>query len=133
MWKFLKTMEAEDATTTGDLRVVSAEAVQVAIEVLLQEEKETLLQDVKADLEATEVQHLEKVVLVQEVVPRQEQGVSQTELQDHLLKLQDAMVVHQKDQLDVLKVLATLQEKNDQEEVKSSSLDPLQRRGELWN
>lgn len=117
MWKFLKTMEAEDATTTGDLRVVSAEAVQVAIEVLLHEEKETLLQDVKADLEATEVQHLEKVVLVQEAVPRQEQGVSQTELQDHLLKLQDAMVVHQKDQQDVLKVLATLQEKNDQEEV----------------
>jgi hypothetical protein len=130
MWKFLKTTEAEDATITGDLLVVSAEAVQVVIEVLLHEEKETLLQDVKADLEATEVPHLEKVVLAQEVVPLQEQAVSLIELRD-LRKGQDAMAVHQKDQLDVLKVLATLQEKNDQEEVKSSPLSPLQRRGEL--
>jgi hypothetical protein len=132
MWKFLKTTEAEDATITGDLPVVSAEDVPVVIEVLLHEEKETLLQDVKADFEATEVQHLEKVVLAQEVVLLQEQAVSLIEHQD-LRKRQDAMAVHQKDQLDVLKVLATLQEKNDQEEVKSSPLAPLQMRGELWN
>ena len=116
MWKFLKTTEAEDATITEEIPVVSEEVVLVEIEVLLQEEKATLLQDVKADLEATEVQHLEKVVLVQEVVPLQEQAVSLIELLD-LRKGQDAMAVHQKDQLDVLKVLATLQEKNDQEEV----------------
>lgn len=116
MWKFLKTTEAEDATTTEEVLVVSAEGVPVAIEVLLQEEKEILLQDGKAGLEVTEVPHLEKVVLVQEVVLLQEQAVSLIEHQD-LRKLQDAMVVHQKDRQDVLKVLATLQEKNDQEEV----------------
>ena len=121
MWKFLKTTEAEDATTTEEVRVVSAEVVLVAIEVFLQEEKEILLQDGKADLEVTEIPHLEKVVLVQEVVLLQEQAVSLIEHQD-LRKLQDAMVVHQKDRQDVLKVLATLQEKNDQEEVKSSPL-----------
>ena len=116
MWKFLKTTEVEDATTTEEVRVVSVEAVQVVIEVLLHEEKETLLQDVKADLEATEVQHLEKVVLVQEAVPRQEQRVSLREHQD-LRKLQDVTAVLQKDRQDVQKVLATFQEKNDQEEV----------------
>jgi hypothetical protein len=78
-----------------------------------------LLQDVKADLEATEVQHLEKVVLVQEVVLLQEQAVSLIELRD-LRKGQDAMAVLQKDRQDVLKVLATLLEKKDLEEAKSS-------------
>ncbi len=131
MLKFLKMTEAEAATITGDIPVVSAEAVLV-IEVLLHEEKETLLQDVKAVLEATEVQHLEKVVFPQEVVPLPEQVVSQIELQD-LRKGQDAMAALQKDPQDVQKVLAMLQEKKDQEEAKSSPLSPLLLRGELGN
>jgi len=111
---------AEDAITTEEvLVVVLAEVVQVAKEVQLQEEKETLLQDVKvlvADLEATEVQLLEKVVLDQEVILLQELAVSLIELQD-LQKLQDAKVVLQRDQQDVLKALVMLQERKDQEEV----------------
>lgn len=114
MWRFLKTTEAEDATTTEEVLVVLAEVVLVVIEVLPLEEKETLLQDGKADLEATEVRHLEKVDLDLEVVPRQELEVSLIERQDPQM-LQDAMAVLQKDPQDVLKVLATLQEKKDLE------------------
>jgi len=73
-----------------------------------------------ADLEATEVQLLEKVVLDQEAnqeaQQRQEQVVSLIDLQEQQM-LQDVMVVLQKDLQDVLKVLVTLQEKEDQEEV----------------
>jgi hypothetical protein len=128
MLKFLKTTVAEDAITTEEvLVVVLAEVVLVAIEIQLQEEKVTLLQDVKVlvDLEATEVRLLEKVLLDLEVVLHQELEVS--------LMLQDAKVVRQKDQQDVLKVQVMLQEKEDQEEAKSSPLAPLQSRGELWN
>jgi hypothetical protein len=91
----------------------------VAKEVQLQEEKETLLQDVKVlvvDLEATEAQPQEKVALDQEAHQLQEQVVSLKDLQD-LQKLQDVTVVPQKDQQDVQKALVTLQEKEDQEEV----------------
>ena len=120
MWRFLKTTVAEDAITTEEvLVVVLAEVVQAVTEVLLQEEKVVLLQDVKvlvADLEATEVQLLEKAVLDQEAVLLQELAVFQTEGLDHL-KLLDVTVVPQKDQLDVLKVLVMHQEKKDQEEV----------------
>ena len=121
MLKFLKTTVAEDAITTEEvLVVVLAEVVQAVTGVQLQEEKEVLLQDVKvlvADLEATEILLLEKVVLDQEVVLLQELEVFQTELLDHQM-LQDVTVVLQKDQQDVLKVLVTHQEKEDQEEAK---------------
>ena len=65
MLKFLKMTVAEDVITTEEVLVVL-----VAEEVQLQEEKETLLQDVKVlvvDLEATEILHHVKVVLDQEV------------------------------------------------------------------
>ena len=117
MLKFLKTTVAEDAITTEEVLVVLVEDVQVVIEVQLQEEKEILLQDVKADSEATEAQRHAKVVLDQEAVLLQEQVDSLIDLQD-LQMLQDVTVVLQKDQQDVLKVLVTLQEKEDQEEAK---------------
>jgi hypothetical protein len=126
---------AEDAITTGDLPVVLAEVARVVTEVLPLEEKGTLLQDVKvqvADLEATEVQLQEKVVLAGEANPEvhqlQEQAVSLTDLQDHPT-LQDVTAVPQKDRQDVLKVLVTHQEKKDQEEVKSSPPTPLKGEG----
>ena len=123
MWRFLKMTVAEDAITTEEVLVVLAEVAQVATEALLQEEKEVLHQEEKvlADLEATEVPLLEKVVLVeeanQEAHPLQELEDFQTELQDHP-KGQDVTLVLLKDQRDVLKVLAMLQEKKDQEEAK---------------
>ena len=128
MLKFLKTTVAEDAITTEEvLVVVLAEAVLVVIEIQLLGEKVTLHQEEKdlVDLEATEVLPLEKVLLDLEVVLHQELEVS--------LMLQDAKVVLQKDQQDVLKVQLTLQEKEDQEEAKFSSLTLLQRTGESWN
>lgn len=108
----------EDAITTEEVLVAL-----VAEEVQLQEEKGTLPQDVKVpvvDLEATEVQHHVKVVLVEEanleVHHLLELAVSLREALDQPI-LQDVMVVLQKDQQDVLKVLATRQEKEDLEEV----------------
>ena len=137
MLKFLKTTVVEDAIITEEVLVVLAEDAQVVTEVQLQEEKETLLQDVKVlvvDLEATEVQLLEKVVLAEEanleVQLLPELADFPKELQDHQ-KLQDAMVVRQKDQLDARKVLVTHQEKKDLEEVKSLPLAPLLQRGVL--
>ena len=62
MLKFLKMMVAEDVTITEEVQV----EVLVAEEVLLQEEKEALLQEKKADLEATEVRLLEKADLAEE-------------------------------------------------------------------
>ena len=108
MWKFPKTTVAEDATTTEEvLEVLEAE------EVRHQEEKETLPQDVKADLEATEVQLLEKVVLAEEANPEVHQRQEEKET-----LLQDVTEVLRKDRQDVLKVLVTHQEKEDQEEAK---------------
>jgi hypothetical protein len=100
--------------------IITEEALEVLVveEVPLQEEKETLPQDVKVlvvDSEATEVLLQEKVVVLDlEVILPQERVVFQIELQE--LMLQDVKVVHQKDQLDVLKTSETLQEKEDQEE-----------------
>jgi len=123
MLKFLKMTVAEDAITTVEVQVVVlAEAVQVVTEVQHQEEKAILHQDVKVlvDLEAIEVQRHAKVVLAEEANPEvhqpQELAVSLTEVQD-LLMLLDVMVVLLKDQQDVLKVLATHQEKEDRGEV----------------
>lgn len=131
MLKFLKMTVEEDVITTEEVLVVSEEVVQVETEVLLQEEKEVLLQDVKvlvADSEVTEVQLLEKVVLEEEANLEVQQLLELAdfpkELQDHQ-KLHDAMVVRQKDQQDARKVLVTLQEKKDLEEVKSLPLAPL--------
>jgi hypothetical protein len=85
---------AQDAITTEEALEVLAEEAQH------QEEKAILLQDVKADSEATEVQLHVKVVLAEEANPEvhqlQELAVSLTELQDPL-RHQDAMAVHQKD------------------------------------
>ena len=113
MLKFLKMMVAEDGIITEEVLVVL-----VVEEVLLQEEKETSLQDVKvqaADLEATEVRLLEKVVLEEEVSPEVQQHQEPVGFQMR----QDVMVVLLRDQPDVLKVLVMPQEKEDQEEVKS--------------
>lgn len=91
-------MVVEDATITVEALVEVLEE-----EVQLQEEKETLLQDVKVlvvvVLEATETQLQEKEVL---------------EAKEALL--QDVKVVHQKDQQDVLKALVIHQDQEDQEE-----------------
>jgi hypothetical protein len=122
MLKFLKMTVAEDVITTEEVLVVSAEVVQVVTEVQLQEEKEILLQDVKvlADLEATEVQLLEKVVSDQEAIQLQELVVSLIDLQD-LQMLHDMKVDFLKERQDVQKDLAMLQEKEDQEEAKKDS------------
>ena len=99
-------MVAEDAITTEE-----ALADLVAEEVLLQEEKEVLLQEEKvlADLEATEVLHLEKAVLDQEAHLLQEEKVA-----FHLTDLQEKAL--QKEHQDVLKVLVMHQDQEDQEE-----------------
>ena len=105
-------MVAEDGTITEEVA-----ADLVVEEVLRQEEKETLLQDVKvlvaADLEATETQHHVKVVLVEEVIletQRQEEKVV------FLADLQEPKVqVHLTERQDVLKVLETHQDQEDQE------------------
>jgi hypothetical protein len=109
MLKSLKTTVVEDVTITEEVLVVDL----VVEEVLLQEEKEVLLQEEKdqADLEATEVLLLEKVVLDQEAHQLQEQVVFHlTEHQEqkvHLIELQD-----------VLKALVMHQDLEDQEETK---------------
>ena len=66
-------------------------------EVQLQEEKEALLQDVKADLEVTEIQLQEKVVLEAKEVHRHQEEVKE-EKAVYLKELQDvpkALVIHQ--------------------------------------
>jgi hypothetical protein len=86
-------MVAEDAT-------IMAEALEVlAVEVLLQEEKVTLLQEEKADSVATETQLQER-----------EDSEAKEEV------LQEEKVVQQKEPQDVLKVLAIAQDQEDQEE-----------------
>lgn len=97
-------MVAEDVITTEEVL-----EVLVVEEVRLQEEKETLLQDVKADLEATEVQPQEKVDSEAKEVLLQEEKVL-------LTGLQDVTEVLRKDQQDAQKALVTHQEKEDQEE-----------------
>ena len=115
-------MAAEDVITTEEVLVDSAEVVQVETEVQLQDVKEILLHDARADSEAIVVQHQEKVVLEEEANLEahllQELTVSQAELQD-------VKAVLQKDQQDVLKVLAMHQEKEDREEAKFLTLIPL--------
>jgi hypothetical protein len=86
----------------------------VVEEVLLQEEKEALLQEEKvlADLEATEVLLLEKVDSDQEVHQLQEEKVV-----SHLTEHQD-LKVHLIELQDVLKALVMHQDQEDQEETK---------------
>lgn len=116
MLKSLKMTVAEDVTTTEEILVAD-----LAEEAQLQEEKVVLLQEEKvlADLEAIEIQLLEKAVSDQEVHLLQEEKVvfHQTDLQEKVL---------QKEPLDVLKVLVILQDLEDQEETKiaESNLDP---------
>ena len=80
-------------------------------EAQLQEEKGILLQEEKdqADLEATEVLLLEKVVSDQEVHLLQEEKAV-----FHLTELRET--VHLKEPQDVLKALVILQDQEDQEE-----------------
>jgi len=86
-------MVVEDAT-------IMVEALEVLeVEVLLQEEKGTLLQEEKADSVATEV-------LLQE----REDSEAKEEA------LQEEKVAQQKEPQDVLKVLVTAQDQEDQEE-----------------
>jgi 3-isopropylmalate dehydratase small subunit len=91
-------MVAEDVIIMEEILVVD-----LAEEVLLQEEKEALLQDVKADLEATEIQLQEKVVLEATEVRLQEEVKEEKE--EFLKEHQDA-----------LKALVTHQDQEDQEE-----------------
>lgn len=99
-------MVAEDVITMEE---VLAE-VLVAEEVQLQEEKEALLREekVQADLEATEVQLLEKVDLAEEVMLQEEKVVF------HLTDLE--LKVHLIEHQDVLKALVIHQDQEDQEE-----------------
>ena len=86
-------MVVEDATITE-------EALEVlAVEVLLQEEKATLLQEEKADSVATETQLQEK---------------EDSEAKE--VVLQEEKVVQQKEPQDVLKVLVIHQDQEDREE-----------------
>jgi hypothetical protein len=75
----------------------------LAEEVQLQEEKEALLQDVKADLEATEIQLQEKV----------DSGATEVRLQE---EVKEEKAVFLKELQDVLKALVTHQDQEDQEE-----------------
>ena len=129
MWKFLKTMVAEDVTTTEEVRVeVLEEEVLEALEAaaIRHQEKvvlEAQLQE-KVDLEATEIQHQEKVVFLE--VQRHEEKADL--LQDHRMHQEEKVVLHQ-DRLmrqnakavlpvehqDVQKVLVIHQDQEDQE------------------
>lgn len=92
-------MVAEDVIIMVEILVVD-----LAEEVQLQEEKEALHQDVKADLETTEIQLLEKVVSeVKEVDLLQEE-------------VKEEKVEFLKERQDVLKALATHQDQEGQEE-----------------
>ena len=101
-------MVAEDVIITEEAQV----EVLVVEEVLLQEEKEVLLQDVRVqvvDSEVIEIQLQEKVVSVQEVHLLQEEKVV-FHLTDQELKV--LLTEHQ----DVLKALVIHQDQEDQEE-----------------
>lgn len=76
MWKFLKTMVAEDVITTEEAQVV------LAAEVVLREEKAVLPHEEKADLEATETLLQEKVVSEAKEEALREEKVHRTELQE---------------------------------------------------
>lgn len=91
-------MVAEDVIIMVEILVVD-----LAEEVQLQEEKEALHQDVKADLEATEIQLQEKVVSEAIEVRLQEE-------------VKEEKVEFLKEHQDVLKALATHQDQEDQEE-----------------
>jgi hypothetical protein len=94
-------MVAEDVTIMEEILVVD-----LAEEVQLQEEKEALLLDAKAVLEATEIQLQEKVV--SEVKEDQLQEEAKEEKAEFL-----------KERQDVLKALVILQDQEDQEETNS--------------
>lgn len=91
-------MVAEDVITMEEILVVD-----LAEEVQLQEEKVALHQDVKADLEATEIQLQEKVVSEAKEVRLQEE-------------VKEEKAVFLKEHPDVLKTLETHQDQEDQEE-----------------
>jgi hypothetical protein len=87
--------------------MVEVQVVDLAEEVQLQEEKEALHQDVKADLEATEIQLLEKVV----------SEVKEVDLLQEEVKEEKAEFL--KERQDVLKALEIHQDQEDQEETNS--------------
>ena len=116
MLKFLKMMVAVDVIITEEIL-----EVLVVEEALLQEEKETLHQEEKAQagLEVIVILHQEKVVSEEEV-PLQEKVVLEEEALHlelvgfHLTEVQETKV-HQKELQEDQKVLVMLQEKEDQE------------------
>lgn len=95
-------MVAEDVIIMVEIQVVD-----LAEEVQLQEEKEALHQDVKADLEATEIQLQEKVV----------SEVKEVDLLQEEVKEEKAEFL--KERQDVLKALEIHQDQEDQEETNS--------------
>ena len=107
---------AEDATITVE---VQAEAL-VAEEVRLQEEKEILLQDAKADSEATVHQRLEKVDLRQEVVRHVAKADFHRIVRPEEQMLQELKVLL-KERQDVRKVSVTSQNAQEKAKLKSFS------------
>ena len=136
MLKFLKTMAAEDVTTTDEVLVVEVleeevqealEAKEVRLPVKVALEATEIRLHVKVDSEATEMQHLEKVVF-QEV---RRQDVKADLTQDHRMHREEKVVLHQDlpmhrakevlpvERQDVLKVLVIHQDQEDQEKNKN--------------
>jgi hypothetical protein len=106
----------EDVTITEEVLVVVLAEVAQAKEVQLQEEKVVLHQEEKvlavADLEATEIQLLEKVDLAEEAIL--EVLLQEEKVVFHLTDLE--LKVHLIEHQDVLKALAIHQDQEDQEE-----------------
>ena len=132
MWKFLKTMVAEDVTTTEEVLVaeVLEEEVPEALEAKeVRHQEKGVLADLeaqlreKADLEATEIQPQEKVVFQE----AQHLDVKADLHQDHRMHQEERVVLqqdlpmrHEKEALlvehqDALKVLVMPQDQEDQE------------------
>ncbi|MNE76184.1 hypothetical protein D3C80_1724080 [compost metagenome] len=112
MLRFLKMMVAEDVTTI----------TVVAEDVILTEETETSLQDVKADLEVIEIlletevhakaDHVTEVLEATEILLQEEKVALEALLQEVKVVLTE----HQ----DVQKTLETAQDQEDQEEINNS-------------
>ena len=108
-------MVAEDATTMEEVLVVVLAEVVQAKEVQLQEEKVVLHQEkrVQADLEAIEIQLLEKVDLAEEAI--QEAQLQEEKVVLHLTDQEQKVPLteHQ----DALKALVIHQDQEDQEKI----------------
>ena len=126
MWKFLKTMAAEDVITTEEVLAEEVLEEEVLVAEVLEEEVqhqekvvvadlEALLQE-KADLEATEIQHQEKVAFLE--VQHKEPKVDLVhDLQKDLQMHQNAKAGLQVEHQDVRKVQVIRQDLEDQEKI----------------